>query len=78
MGNFLLVWGHQFQTTPSFMCEFIRSGIDECLHQCLPLEFFFCYYYLAKTKQKTSTTIMHKIRTLFLSRNNTGLGRWRG
>ena len=37
-----------------------------------------CTWYstLAK-KNKTATTIMHKIRTLFLSRNITRLARWR-
>ena len=29
-------------------------------------------------KKKTATTIMHKIRTLFLSHNITRLARWRG
>ena len=33
---------------------------------------------LAKKKKKTATTIMHKIRTLFLSRNITRLAQWRG
>ena len=31
-----------------------------------------------KKKKKTATTIMHKIRTLFLSRNITRLAQWRG
>ena len=37
-----------------------------------------CYYPGQKKKKKTATTIIHNIRTLFLSRNITRLARWRG
>ena len=46
----------------------VRVRVCACMHVCM-------YY---PGQKKTATTIMHKIRTLFLSRNITRLARWRG